>query len=137
MCHEDTSSVSQTFKSNHAHTQRTQSEQSQRKSNQSLLHVPERCTNIQGHNGVPLQPIWGEFQALTRCEFMSEITKQNTPAIPVRGTCRKSSPTLSDFGQPSFTIHSDNTYRAELGVQHMQCEHMTTSVGKGEWKLTN
>ena len=26
---------------------------------------------------------------------------------------------------------------AELGVQHMQCEHMTTSVGKGEWKLTN
>ena len=41
MCHEDTSSVSQVFKSNHAHTQRTQSEQNQWKSNQSLLHVPE------------------------------------------------------------------------------------------------
>ena len=116
MCHEDTSSVSQTFKSNHAHTQRTQNEQNQWKSNQSLLHVPESRINIQGQNGVPLQLIWGEFQALTHCEFMSEITKQNTPAIPVRGTCRKSSPTLSDFGQHSFTIHSNNTRVAEHGV---------------------
>ena len=42
MCHEDPSNVPQTFKSNHAHTQRTQSEQNQWKSNQSLLHVPEQ-----------------------------------------------------------------------------------------------
>ena len=82
----------------------------------------ERCTNIQGHNGVPLQPIWGEFQALTSCEFIPETTKQNTPAIPVRGTYRNSSPTLSDFGQHSFTIHSNNTRVAERrqATQHMQ-----------------
>ena len=42
--------------------------------------------------------------------------------------------TIVSFSQ---TCHSNKARVAELGVQHMQCEHMTTSVGKGEWKLTN
>jgi hypothetical protein len=138
MCHEDTSSVSQTFKSNHAHTQRTQNEQNQWKSNQSLLHVPESRINIQGQNGVPLQPTWGEFQALTHCEFIPEITKQNTPVIPVRGTYRNSSPTLLDFGQPSFSIHSNNTLVAELS-KTVQVRLLFTSLHqiKGLYRETH
>ena len=121
--------MSQTFKSNHAHTQRTQNEQNQWKSNQSLLHVPESRINIQGQNGVPLQPTWGEFQALTHCEFIPEITKQNTPVIPVRGTYRNSSPTLLDFGQPSFSIHSNNTRNAERCAKPPSTCNYTSNIG--------
>ena len=76
---------------------------------------------------------WGAFQALTAWEFMSEITKQNTPAIPVRGTYRNSSPTLSDFGQHSFTIHSNNTRVAEHGVTLKA--HSSIDWGKSTMKL--
>ena len=44
--------------------------------------------------------------------------------------------TIVSFSQ---TCHSNKARVAERrqATQHMQCEHMTTSAGKGEWKLTN
>ena len=78
MCHEDPSNASQTFKEHYAHTQHTQSEQNQWKSNQSLSHVPERCTNIQGQNGVrfrhlPPENSCPKSRSKTRQRFPSEV----------------------------------------------------------------
>ena len=132
MCHEDPSSVSQTFKSNHAHTQRTKSEQNQWKSNQSLLHVPEHWKHIQTQIGVSLQWMWGGIRKLTICEFMTEITTNSRQRCvsEVHVSTQHSSQTLSEFDSvdtSNFTARSHATLRFAKSTERTEILNYRTT----------
>ena len=120
MCHEDPSNVPQTFKSNHAHTQRTQSEQNQWKSNQSLLHVPEHWKHIQAQIGVSLQWIWGGIRKLTSCESEVHVSTQH------------SSQTLSEFDSVYTSKFTARTHATLSGAKPPStCNYTSNKISQG------
>ena len=114
MCHEDTSSVSQTFKSNHAHTQRTQNEQNQWKVIKVSCTYLSDAHTFRDRMGCLYNQLGGSFRHLraansspkprskTRQRFPSEVHTEIR-----RQHCQISVNTHSQFTLTTHTELSD------------------------------